>query len=244
MNLMHGYRINGPRGEVTLLLDTPTNQLYSLVCSSITLEHLTAQLQDAQPTPNGFRATSVKQDPLITPQWIPCTLGFPGCDAGQYITLGNNRTDTCFPDAVLCLVYDDSQRILVVRHAQRGWELPGGTREKNETVLETAAREVLEEGAISIDLESVRRLCVYTIRTKGTEHQKVVVCARVNTIHDTRLLQNETNARDWVPLETLYREEWKVSPLSRLMQDNASTTALWMLAAVLNERLQFTLMPA
>jgi 8-oxo-dGTP diphosphatase len=48
------------------------------------------------------------------------------------------------------------------KNKKRAWEIPGGKREKNENVLETAKRELYEEtGALEYDLEPVC-ICVFT----------------------------------------------------------------------------------
>ena len=54
---------------------------------------------------------------------------------------------------------------IVVRHAQRlTWEIPGGHREADETIDQTAARELQEEtGALRFQLEP---LCVYSVEGK------------------------------------------------------------------------------
>ena len=44
---------------------------------------------------------------------------------------------------------------LMVEHRQRGWELPGGTIEGDETPAETAIREVLEETGLLTSLKGI-----------------------------------------------------------------------------------------
>jgi len=51
---------------------------------------------------------------------------------------------------------------ILVKHINRlTWEIPGGKREKNEKIIETATRELSEEtGAIDFDIEQI---CVYSV---------------------------------------------------------------------------------
>lgn len=51
--------------------------------------------------------------------------------------------------AVVCIP-TDGQKLLIVRHKLRGWELPGGHKEEGETLVQTVAREVEEESGYSI----------------------------------------------------------------------------------------------
>lgn len=51
--------------------------------------------------------------------------------------------------ASIVFVIDNKQRVLAV-HNKRGWDIPGGHRENNETPTETAHREVFEESCVEI----------------------------------------------------------------------------------------------
>lgn len=51
---------------------------------------------------------------------------------------------------VNCLVRDPRHHILLVRHAQRGWELPQGRVEEGESLLAALYREVFEETGVTI----------------------------------------------------------------------------------------------
>ena len=50
------------------------------------------------------------------------------------------------------LVYRDGH-VLLVKNPKRGWELPGGTTEQGETIIDTLKREVLEESGIVCEPE-------------------------------------------------------------------------------------------
>lgn len=60
---------------------------------------------------------------------------------------------------------------VLCKHKERKtWEAPGGHREKNESILETAKRELYEEtGAVKFD---IRPVCVYSVvgKTRANEN--------------------------------------------------------------------------
>jgi 8-oxo-dGTP diphosphatase len=54
-----------------------------------------------------------------------------------------------------CLVRNDQGDILMIRHPQRGWELPQGHVEHGEDLLTAAAREVFEETGYQVRIEQL-----------------------------------------------------------------------------------------
>ncbi len=54
-----------------------------------------------------------------------------------------------------CLVRDRAEKVLLVRHHKRGWEVPQGRGEEGETLLDALHREVLEESGIEVELEQL-----------------------------------------------------------------------------------------
>jgi 8-oxo-dGTP pyrophosphatase MutT (NUDIX family)/phospholipid N-methyltransferase len=55
--------------------------------------------------------------------------------------------------AACALITDQSGRVLMLRHHQRGWEIPGGQVEEGESLPDALAREVLEETGIAIRID-------------------------------------------------------------------------------------------
>jgi 8-oxo-dGTP diphosphatase len=53
---------------------------------------------------------------------------------------------------VSCLVRNDENEVLLIRHHKRGWEMPQGRVEEGENLLEALHREVLEEAGVEIEI--------------------------------------------------------------------------------------------
>ena len=61
---------------------------------------------------------------------------------------------------VSILVRDSEDRLLLIKHPHRGWELPQGHVEHGESLPEAACREVFEESGYEIELD--RLLAVFS----------------------------------------------------------------------------------
>lgn len=51
-----------------------------------------------------------------------------------------------------CLVRNADNRVLLIRHHKRGWEIPQGRVEEGESLIEALHRELLEETGVTVTL--------------------------------------------------------------------------------------------
>lgn len=81
---------------------------------------------------------------------------------------------------VRAAAFDSSGRIFLVRHTYvPGWHLPGGGVEPGETVYETLARELAEEGHLSLT-EPAELYGVYHNKwTNRRDHVALFICRNV-----------------------------------------------------------------
>ena len=54
-----------------------------------------------------------------------------------------------------CLVRNDRNDVLLIRHRKRGWEIPQGRVEEGESLIDALHREVKEEAGVEIELGSL-----------------------------------------------------------------------------------------
>ncbi len=67
----------------------------------------------------------------------------------------STETDSQHAVVVGCLVRNDDDRILLIRHHKRGWEIPQRRVEEGESLVEALHREVLEEAGVEIAVGSL-----------------------------------------------------------------------------------------
>ncbi|GFO62669.1 NUDIX hydrolase [Geomonas paludis] len=51
-----------------------------------------------------------------------------------------------------CLVRNDENRVLLIRHRKRGWEIPQGRVEESEDLVAAVRREVAEEAGVRVEI--------------------------------------------------------------------------------------------
>ncbi|MDU0205420.1 NUDIX domain-containing protein [Paenibacillus sp. MAH-36] len=84
---------------------------------------------------------------------------FPGALQNQKIILSKECLIEEANCVLICAFYQG--QLVLVRHHSRGWELPGGMREKSESVLQTVRREMQEEAGG--ELNAIERIGQYLI---------------------------------------------------------------------------------
>lgn len=108
----------------------------------------------------------MKQKPFLSIDFNQNSLlfhAFAGALPNQHILLSKE----CLMEEANCvLIFAFYQgQLVLVRHKDRGWELPGGTREEGESVIQTVMREMYEEAGGELD--SIERIGQYLIYEKN-----------------------------------------------------------------------------
>lgn len=96
--------------------------------------------------------------------------------AGQVLGLGPGRPHAVV-SCVAAVVTDPAGRLLLVR-TRRGWELPGGRQELDETWREAVARELREEAGVVATLDAGEPQVFDGMPVDGASYQSIIVIAR------------------------------------------------------------------
>jgi len=97
---------------------------------------------------------------------------------------------------VSCLVRNQENHLLLVRHKVRGWELPQGRVEQGEALLEALQREVFEETGVSIG--PARAAVVWS---KISDPAALIFCFFADYVSGELVPSEETPDVAWVPEE-------------------------------------------
>ena len=103
-------------------------------------------------------------------------------------------TDLLFMPSVASLVRDDDGRILLVRHVEGRWMLPGGAVDPGERPAEAARRECLEEAGVVIEPLSIAG--VYGGPEYRVTYANGDEAAWIVTIFEARLVEGEPAPSD------------------------------------------------
>ena len=109
---------------------------------------------------------------------------------------------------VSCLVRNDENKILLVKHHIRGWELPQGRVEEGETVIFALSREVLEEAGVTINHAKLA-----VIWSKISAPKTLILCFTANYASGELTPSEETPEVRWSPEEEV--SHWVSHPVNR-----------------------------
>jgi len=119
--------------------------------------------------------------------------------------------DLLFLPSVAAFIRDDAGRILLVRHFEGRWMLPGGAVDPGERPDEAVRRECWEEAGIVIEplrIAGVYGGPEYTITYSNGDHAAWVV-----TIFDARILEGEPHAHDDETIDAGWFASEEIEPL-------------------------------
>lgn len=184
---------------------------------------------------------------------------YHGClfSPDQQVTLITDPSRFVPSDAVLVLAFDRRERLLLVRHRRRGWELPGGKVEPGESDNGASLRETREEAGINLEESSLRPVAQYCLQlrkpnaTALQKHTKTVLFGRfgltpatspstfTNETSDRRLLNVWTADGGLDPSlfpfsDTTQHGLSGVAPVSTLLRDNVLPLGLRLARALLD----------
>ncbi|KRE82534.1 hypothetical protein ASG89_14885 [Paenibacillus sp. Soil766] len=165
----------------------------------------------------------MKQEPVRSIDFNQKRLGFhefAGALPNQHILLSKE----CLIEEVNCvLIFAFYQgKLVLVRHNCRGWELPGGSREEGESVIQTVIREMYEEAGG--ELASIERIGQYLIYEKNRlAFVKNIYISKVSSLRALPggFETNDVMLLDAVPTQQAIMNDLTFSPL---MKDNVFVT--------------------
>lgn len=98
-----------------------------------------------------------------------------------------------------CIIINDN-KVLLIKQIQGHWGFPKGHVEKNETELETAAREVKEETNLDVEIDANKRYTMEYVTDKGKLKQVVLFVAKC-TGGEIKAQECEVNEIKWLDFD-------------------------------------------
>ncbi|MBD9676232.1 NUDIX hydrolase [Pseudomonas sp. PDM18] len=122
-------------------------------------------------------------------------------------------------------IVEDQGRFLLVEEMsadkKQVFNQPAGHLEANETLLEAAMRETLEETGWDVELTAVTGIYLYTAPSNGVTYQRVCFAARPLRHHPERELDDGILGARWMTREELAAqpERWRSHLVLRCIDD-------------------------
>lgn len=122
-------------------------------------------------------------------------------------------------------IVEDQGRFLLVEEMsadkKQVFNQPAGHLEANETLLEAAVRETLEETGWDVELTAVTGIYLYTAPSNGVTYQRVCFAARPMRHHPERALDDGILGARWMTREELAAqpERWRSHLILRCIDD-------------------------
>ncbi|WP_343573347.1 NUDIX hydrolase [Pseudomonas sp.] len=122
-------------------------------------------------------------------------------------------------------IIEDQDRFLLVEEIsadkKQVFNQPAGHLEANESLLEAAVRETLEETGWDVELTAVTGIYLYTAPSNGVTYQRVCFAARPVRHHPERALDDGILGARWMTRDELAAqpERWRSHLVLRCIDD-------------------------
>ncbi|MFC3606751.1 NUDIX hydrolase [Stutzerimonas tarimensis] len=128
------------------------------------------------------------------------------------------------PHVTVATVVEDQGRFLLVEEYADGKRVlnqPAGHLEANESLLQAALRETLEETGWEVELTGVTGIYLYTAPSNGVTYQRVCFAARPLRHRPELALDDGIIGPQWLSREELdaRREQWRSELVPRCIDD-------------------------
>lgn len=128
------------------------------------------------------------------------------------------------PHVTVATVVEQDGRFLVVEELAEGRQVlnqPAGHLEANESLLDAALRETLEETGWDVELTGVTGIYLYTAPSNGVTYQRVCFAARPLQHHPEHALDDGIIGPLWLTRDELLAAEdrWRSPLLLRCVDD-------------------------
>lgn len=131
------------------------------------------------------------------------------------------------PHVTVATVVEDQGRFLLVEETAQGrvvFNQPAGHLEANESLLDAARRETLEETGWEVELTGLVGIYLYTAPSNGVTYQRVCFAARPLQHHPDYQLDTGIIGPRWFTREELeaVRPQWRSELIGRCVDDYLS----------------------
>ncbi|MEE1868564.1 NUDIX hydrolase [Pseudomonas auratipiscis] len=128
------------------------------------------------------------------------------------------------PHITVATIVEDQGRFLMVEEFKAGkhvFNQPAGHLEANESLLDAARRETLEESAWEVELTGIVGIYLYTAPSNGVTYQRVCFAARPLKHHPQRPLDSDIVRAIWLSRDELLAmpERWRSELVPRCIDD-------------------------